>query len=145
LFDAKNLRGHHWIPFDSLKGLDISDDALRFWGAAKSGATIAGDHVNNAAHIAYNGAVRSELLAYAAEKGISLAEMTREQAIGFTNHILRTSSNSVINNYVSHISASVASRAASFGSSAAGRAAGVVVRAIGSVGVGLMLESGDAR
>lgn len=145
LFNSGATKGHHWIPFDSLKGLDISEDAMRYWGAAKSGATMAGDHMYDAAHIAYNEAVRVELEAYASKLNIDLSKMTTDQARSFTNHILSGASNSTIKGYVGRISASVASRAAMLGASQAGRIAGGLLRVIGSVGATLMFHTGDAN
>lgn len=146
LFNSGSLKGHHWVPFDSLNGLDISEDTMRYWGAAKSGATVAGDHLYDAAHIAYNGAVRAELAGYVEQHGISLATMTTDQARGFTNHLLSGSTNSTIRGYVTHISSSVAARAAAaIGSCQLGRASLGLVRAVGSVGATLLFHSGNLQ
>ena len=145
LFDNKALRGHHWIAFDSLKGLDISEDALRYWGGAKSGATVAGEHLYDAAHIAYNRAVTGELHVFANAHNIDLSKMTTDQARAFTNHILSGANNPTIKGYVAHISASVAARAAAIGSSQAGRVAGGALRVIGGAGATLLFHTGDLR
>jgi hypothetical protein len=145
LFDNKTIKGHHWIAFDSLKDLDISEDAMRYWGAAKSGATVAGDHVYDAAHIAYNKAVTSELHAFAKANQIDLSKMTTDQARNFTNHILSGANNPAIKGYVAHISASVAARAAAIGSSQAGRIAGGALRVFGGAAVTLLFHTGDLK
>lgn len=146
LYDSKDLLGHHFIPFAALKelGIEVSEEAMKFFGAAKSGILLPGDHVSDAAHNAYNKAVAAELKQWALTH--DFAKMTTDEARVLVNRIL-SSSNPVLRGYIEHIAISATAKAAAILGSSAGSQLGrisiPVLRFIGGVGGMLAFHTED--
>jgi hypothetical protein len=126
-------------------GVEVSEEAMKFFGAAKSGILLPGDHVSDAAHNAYNKAVAAELKQWALTH--DFAKMTTDEARVLVNRIL-SSSNPVLRGYIEHIALSATAKAAAIlGSNAGsqlGRASIPVLRFIGGVGGMLAFHMEDA-
>jgi RHS repeat-associated protein len=95
--------GHHWVPFGSTTDLDISVDAREVWGLATNGADLPSSvHRWDPDHVAYNAAVRDELLKFSESRGIDLAKMTADEARDFLGTV-KTSNNPAISRLVTRI------------------------------------------
>lgn len=84
-------KGHHWVPFASTTGENISEEARKVFGQSVSGQSIP-NGIHCKGHCDYNKAVKTELTNWARLNRIDLTKMTAAQARSFVSHI-RTGTN----------------------------------------------------